>query len=474
MDILVVTPEVAPYSGSGGAAEVAAALPKALRGLDHRVTVVSPLWRGIDPTARSLARRLSKLQISLEGRDVACELYDGRTAGGVELVFIGHEDVLHAAGGIDAPGDDAEVARRAGLFARAVAELVRTRDVDIVHAHGWPGALAVVQLRANEPTANVPTVLTVHDPAAQGRFDAGLAGPLGVEDARRGDLEHGGALVALAGGLRRADRVTTVSPTFARELTTAPGGAGLEDLFASLGERLTGILNGVDVSVWNPATDPELPARFDPMDLEGKARCKADLQRKTGMPVRSDVPLLGMLATSREDDGFDLFAKVAPQVLRNDCQVIVGWEGHEGDELCGVLRELSERWPDRLQVIAHGDGALRHRVVGGSDLVLVPSRRQPCGFLQMQAHRYGALPIARRTGGLADTVIDCDAWLRTGTGFLFDDATPDEVLGAVRRGFAAFAREEAFDAARRRVMGIDHSWERGARLYERLYRDAMA
>lgn len=475
MDILVVTSEVASYSGKGGVAEVAAALPKALKGLDHKVLVVSPLWRGIDPSARSLARRLTKLEVRLGDEDLACEIYDGRTAGGVDLAFIGHEEVLHRSDAMESPGDAPEdVARRAGLFAKAVVELVRLRGADVVHAHGWVGALAVLQLATHEATANTATVLTVHDPASQGRFDPALAAALGVDGERQQDVTHGDALVALSGGLRRAGRVTTVSPTFAKEITSAPDGAGLEELFADLGDRLVGILNGLDYSVWNPATDARLPARFDPMDLGGKGRCKADLQRKTGLPVRGDVPLLGMLANGHEDAGFDLFAKITPQVMRNDCQVVVAWEDAPDAELAGIFRELSERWPDRLQVVVDGsDDTLRHRVLGACDLVLLPSRRSPCGFDQMRAHRYGTLPVARRTGGLADAIIDCDPKLRTGTGFLFDEATAEDLLAGVRRALGAFEMDEPFDVLRRRVMTIDHSWERGARLYDRTYRAAL-
>jgi len=472
MEILVVTPEVAPYSGDSDLADVAAVLSKALKGLDHQVTVVSPLYRGIDPTKRSLARRLTKLEVELDGAQHACEVYDGRTAGGVDLTFIGHEEIFRAADGMETEGESPEtVAIRAGLFAKAVVELARTRDMDVIHGHGWPGALAVAE--AAEAT-EMPTVLTVHDPAYQGRFDPSLGAKLGLSDELRRLSERDGQIVALVAGLKRAVEVTTVSPTYAREITTEPEGCGLGDVFAELGQNLTGVLDGIDVAVWNPATDARLVARFDPMDLEGKARCKADLQRNLGMPVRGDVPLMGMMATGREDDGFDLFAKVTTQVLRNDCQVVVGWEGDPEDELHGVLREVAERWPDRFAVAEEDrEHGLRHRLIGASDFVLVPSRRQPCGFVQMQAHRYGALPVARRTGGLADTVIDCDAKLTTGTGFLFDEATPDAVLAAVRRAFAAFTQDEAFEVLRRRVMTIDHSWERGARLYERIYRDSL-
>ncbi|MBW2464257.1 MAG: glycosyltransferase, partial [Deltaproteobacteria bacterium] len=230
-----------------------------------------------------------------------------------------------------------------------------------------------------------------------------------------------------------------------------------------------GILNGVDASVWNPATDPRVKSRFDPMDLAGKARNKAYLQRVENLPVRDDVPLLVLLASSDHAAGFDLFAEIAPKVLRNDCQVLVVFDGDEQEPLRQRFEELADRWPDRMQVDEVGDGTVTHEALAAADLVLVPSRHEPCGFAQMAAHRYGALPVARRTGGLADTVVDCDSKLTTGSGFLFDKASADELLAAIRRGFAAFHRTDEVEQLKSRVMRVDHSWERSARLYERLY-----
>ncbi len=180
--------------------------------------------------------------------------------------------------------------------------------------------------------------------------------------------------------------------------------------------------------------------------------------------------MLGGTGLAGADAGFDLLAKVLPDVLRNDVQVALHVKGDEA--LVGVMGELSERWPDRFQVRSDGEDRLDHRIVAGSNLMVVPARRAPSGFVQMYAHRYGTLPIVRRTGGLADTVVDCDAALSTGSGFVYEDATTDDLLAAIRRGLGAYARRDAFAKASQRVMRLDHSWERSARLYERVYKDA--
>ncbi len=476
MDILFITPEIAGYGAEGPTAEAIAALPKALRGHGHRVTVVTPLWSSINPQQRGLARRLMTVDVEVGGDSIACELYDGRTTGGVDLLFIGHPELFAEADGLG-NGDDPELtARRAAAFARAAIGAAHKHEASFgaIHGHDWAGALAIAFAKQDDQLSRLPAVLTIHDPSAQGELPGAAAETLGLskEDAKLAAAS--GRTNVLALGLERADHVTTVSPTYARELAASPNGAGLEERYGALGDKLVGILNGVDASVWNPATDPRVQSRFDPMDLAGKARNKTHLQRAEGFPVRDDVPLLVLLAKSDPSAGFDLFAEIAPKVLRNDCQILVVFEGEEDDPLRKKLERLSERWPDRLQVEDHGDGNIAHEALAAADLVLVPSRHEPCGFVQMVAHRYGALPVVHRTGGLADTVVDCDPALETGTGFVFEEATGDDLLAAIRRSFAAFQKEDEIEALKRRVMRVDHSWERSARLYERLYRgDAL-
>jgi starch synthase len=477
MEILFVTSEVAPFSKATGLADVCGALPKALRGLGHKVTVLSPLYPHIDPAARSLARRLMKIEVQLGGKKVACELYDGRTPGGVDLLFLGHEELFRRVPHVYGEGDAYALdAQRFALLSLGALELIKKREprFDVLHAHDWPAALAVFMAKRDPALAALPTVLTIHDLAHQGSFPKAMMETLGLPWSlfTPEGLEFYGLLNVLKGGVLAASRVTTVSPAYAQEIRTPEGGHGLDGVLRARGKDVLGILDGVDVAVWNPATDAALPSRFDPIDLAGKARCKSELQQACGLPQRADLPLLAASGKLTPGRGFDLLAKALPQVLRNDVQLVIHAEGDADADLHEVFAELASRWPDRLALLT-GDESATHRVLGGSDLFVIPSRTEPSGHLQRYAHRYGTLPICRRTGGHIDTVVDLDAKLEGGSGFLYDEETPQALLGAIRRGVAAFTLKAPFDAARRRVMRIDHSWERSARLYESLYRELL-
>lgn len=476
MEILFVTSEVAPFSRVGGLGDACGALPKALRGLGHKVTVLSPLYPGIDPSARSLARRLIKVEMKLGGKTVACELYDGRTSAGVDLLFLGHEELFRRVPHVYGEGETYLLdAQRFAALSYGAMEILRAREprFDLVHAHDWPAALAVFAIKRDRDLSRVPTVLTIHDLAHQGTFPKETVDTLGLswDDYKAEGFELFGQLSLLKAGLLMADRITTVSPTYAKEIQTPERGHRLDGLLRARKDKVVGILDGIDVAVWGPATDSHLARRYDPFALEGKAICRADLQSSLGLPVRADVPVLVTLGRLTAAKGYDLFAKALPQLLRADLQVIVHGAGDE--ELLEVLREQALRFPDRLVVKEGWDDVLVHKLAAGSDLVLVPSRNEPCGLFQRVAHRYGAIPVVHHTGGLADTVIDCDAKLESGSGFVFDEPTPQSLLAAVRRGLAAFALGASFDGLRRRVMRIDHSWERSARLYEALYKELL-
>ena len=484
MQIAYVAAKLTPFSGHGVVAHSNAALPKALHALDHRITVFSPLYRSVSPSAHSLARRLSKVEVTLGDEGFECEVYDGRTAEGLQLVFVGHPDLLGSVDSMEEGDDDTTVARRAAVFAAATVEILERSEPtpDTVHGFDWVGALTLAGLERTEGTGEISRILTIQEPDAQPSFGPDAARILAIHSSENEGASRPNGVSPLVAGVRCAHQVTTVSPTTASHAVKESG--DLPRALAELGDRFSGLTHGVDAAVWNPATDPNLTARFDPMDLSGKARCKAELQRRLGLPIREDIPLLGILATGATEAGFDLLETAGPKVLRNDCQIAIALEsrGQKDETIQTALQALSERWPDRIQVRVSSptpssqslaNQSLAHEILGASDLVLVPSRSEPCGFTQMAAHRYGALPIVRRVGSLADTVVDCDARLETGSGFIFDDATPEELLAAVRRAFAAF-RLEGFDALRRRVMRIDHSWDRSARRYERIYRDAAS
>ncbi|HJL16069.1 MAG TPA: glycogen/starch synthase [Sandaracinaceae bacterium LLY-WYZ-13_1] len=481
MRLLFVTPQVTPYSGASPAGDACWALPKALKSRGHEVTILSPLYGFIDPAAKHLARRLRKIEVPLEDGPTAFQVFDARIAAGIDLVFLAHEELFAPCESVPRGGDPTEDpledGRRFGAFCKAAMELLRSDDegFDAVHCHEWQTALVpvLVDLEELEPA----TVMTVHDVSRQGRFAPELVQRLALPERLLGieGIEFYGKACFLKGGVVEADRVTTMSPTYAREITEDGGGAGLEGVFRARGKELVGITGGVDVAVWNPATDAQLPARFDPMDRSGKRRCKAALQRELELPVRDDVPLIGVLGPLNEDAGLDVLARVVSRVMRNDVQlVVVGEGGAADDSLVAVLREHSKRWPDRLQLQAEGGDEAVHRLLGGADALMLPPHQPPGGSMQMRAHRYGALPIGARAGAVADTVVDCDASLTTGDGFLYDldedgAVADDEVLAALQRAIAAFALGGAFEKARERALRTDHTWERSAYLYERLY-----
>lgn len=476
MDILFVTSEVTPYSKVGGLGDVCGALPKALRALGHKVTVISPLYSSIDPMAKSLARRLTRIDVPLAGKTYTAEVYDGRTASGVDLVFLGNDELFRKTPYIYGSGDTyAFDAVRFGFLSRATLEWIKSRDskFHVVHAHDWTTALLVVDMKRDEALKDTPTVFTIHNLAHQGNFPKATMEVLNLPwDLWKQDgVEYYEQLNLMKGAILAADRITTVSPTYSKEIRTKDGGFGLDGLLREHEEKLRGILNGVDAALWNSATDTEIPARFDPINITGKARCKTELQRELGLPMRPEVPLIGTVGRLVSQKGYDLLAKAAAQIVKNDVQLVLLGDGDA--EILETFAELSHRWPDRVQVRGGFDEPLSHRIIAASDLFLVPSRFEPCGLTQMYAHRYATLPIVRRTGGLADTVVDCDAHLETGTGFVFDEASPQSLLAAVQRGLAAFSNTTPFDALRRRVMRIDHSWERSARLYDGIYHELV-
>ncbi len=437
-----------------------------MRRADHAVDMVSPLYGHIDTAKLALARRLTKLEFELGGRAWSCELYTGRTPDGVGLTFIGNEEVLLSADSLTNDGEPLE-ASRVGVFAAAVTELIRQNadDYDIVHAHGWAAAAVVARLRSVLP--DLPTVLTVYDASNQGRFDTGDAEAIGLGDEAR----DASGVNVLKAGLLTADRVTTLSPNYAHRLLSPDNDDALGEVFREIEPKLTGVRHGIDPALWNPATDGHLPARFDPFDTDGKDKCKAELQHDLTLPVRSDAPVFGAIGHV-DDEGMAMLAKIGPDFLRNDVQLVVQLAGD--GELVAIYEELWDQWPDRIQIKTGDDEPFRHALIGASDFIVAPGGGAPSDNIQMLAQRYGALPIVHRDGGLADEVVDSEASLKTGSGILYDEPNTRSLLSALQRAAAAFANNKPFREMQSRIMRIDHSWERTTRLYERAYREAIS
>jgi starch synthase len=480
MEITFVTTELAPFVKVGGLADVSAALPKALRSLGHAVTLVMPRFAELEQQGLLLARRLTPLRFVLGDRSFEVTLFDGRLASQVDLVVVDAPGLFDRAGVYGERGEDyPDNALRFAVLSRAAAELVRQRastgrPVDVVHCNDWPTALVPTYLQAlaaeTPALAGTRTVLTLHNVRHQGVFPKSVLPSLGLgwEHFHVDEIEFYGGINLLKQGIVTADAVTTVSPTYAREIQTLEHGAKLDGVLKARGEALAGIVNGVDYAVWNPATDPAIAARYDAEDFANKARCKGALQRELGLGIDAAAPLVACVGRLVQQKGADVAVAAVPKLLRGtDAQMVFVGEGEAG--LVSAIDGLVGKAPGRIAFARAASEALVHRIFAGSDLVLVPSRYEPCGLVQMYGQRYGALPVAHATGGLVDTIVDCDGKLETGTGFLFEELTADALLGATERAIAARALPR-WPGLVRRAMRLDRSWDRPARRYDQLYR----
>jgi starch synthase len=477
MHVCFVTSEAVPFAKVGGLADVAGALPSALRALGHRATVVLPFYRGTDPRAHSLARRLTPLRVQVGPHDFTVEVLEGRLGTGVEVVLLRVPALFERERVYTADPDEA---LRFAVLCRGALEVLAERGhpVDVLHVHDWPTSLVPYYLargfRERPALAGARTLLTVHNVAHQALLPREELRELGIDDAdfHPGGVEFFGRINLLKTGLVFADRVSTVSPTYAAELGTTAGGQGLEGVIRALPRPVAGILNGIDPRTWNPASDLHLPHVFDPDALEGKFGCKMALQRRVGLAVRPSATIAVAVARLAAQKGLDLVADAVPRLLGGDVQLLVIGDGEPA--LREAFERLAREEPERMRALTVFDEPLAHLAYAGADLFLVPSRYEPCGLTQLIAMKYGAVPVARRTGGLADTVIDLDARLETGTGFVFDELNTAALVGAFQRAVAARADRPAWTRLIERLMRLDHSWERSARQYDELYRSIIA
>jgi starch synthase len=476
MDILFVSPEVAPFVRATSVADVTSALPKALKALGHRPHIFSLLHGGVDPRAFSLARRLNKLSIPLGAETVHADVYEARLVSGVNVTMLSVPGLTDQATVYGGPSD----ARRYALLSRGAIEWVRQQHThpSILHAHDWAASLVPLFLsmaRAQDPKLHgIRTVLTVHDPESRGLFDRSTLAATGIPERffSPDELEFYGRVCWLKHGMLRADKVVLPSPTYARELAHPEAGRGLEGVVRHRGADVVGILHGVDFSVFNPATDPHLAARFDAEGTDGREACRADLAERAGLPQRPESPVYADDGPIDAARALDLLAACATRIVRNDARWVLAGDGDPG--LVAAFEELAKRFPDRVSFRRTYDEAFLHKAFAGADFWVAPSRREPGAVSHLYAMRYGALPIARAAGAVKDAIVDCDPRFESGTGFLFESADPDELFGAIGRALAAFRRKDILARLRHRVMRRDVSWDRCARQYEALYESVVA
>jgi starch synthase len=474
--ILYVAAEVAPFAKTGGLADVAGALPQALARLGHDVRVVMPLYRGVDAVTGPLRVAVPRVTVPSGDRTVAGALLEGRLGGQVPVYFVaqgGYYDrpALYGA------SDDCE---RFVFLCRSILTALPSLGwmPQVVHANDWQAGLIPVYLetlyRDTPAYADVATVFTAHNLAYQGVFwhyDLPMTG-LGWDLFTPAGLEFYGHLSLLKGGLVFADMLTTVSPTYAREIQTPAFGERMDGVLRERSADLVGILNGLDVEVWNPATDADIPKRFDRDDPGGKAACTAALRDEMELPDSGRrTPLVGVVSRLAAQKGLDLVAESIPAIRAAGGQLVVLGSGEEPLER--LLGELARAHPESVAVRIGFDDRLARRIYAGADVFLMPSRYEPCGLGQLIALRYGTVPVVRRTGGLADTVRPWDGTTGDGTGFLFDELSADACATALARAFDAHADPAAWRRLVANGMAADFSWEASAESYVTCYRRAI-
>ncbi|MBI3376425.1 MAG: glycogen synthase GlgA [Betaproteobacteria bacterium] len=474
--VLFVTSECAPFIKTGGLGDVAGALPRALARLGIEVAVLLPAYR-------SIRARIDAVDVLAEFAATrhfpGARLLEARRQGPVRHWFIDCAPLYDREGGPygDETGRDwDDNPLRFGLLGRIAADLACAATPlawrpDVVHCNDWQAALAAAYLRfALEPLAR--TLVTIHNLAFQGIFDASVVARLGLppESFSGGALEYYGRLSFLKAGLHYADAISTVSPTYATEIQHEPLGMGMQGLLSARRAQLHGILNGIDLDLWNPATDPHLAAHYDAATLEAKLINKRALQARLGLTPSDHLPLAGMVARLTHQKGIDLLLDIAHELLDLPCQVALLGQGEK--DYVDRLLALSRGRAGQLAVRIDHDEALAHLIEGGADFFLMPSRFEPCGMNQMYSQRYGTPPVVRATGGLADSVTDCTGATLAGgtaTGFVFGEASGEALLEAVARATRSFRDAKLWRTLQRNGMARDFSWDSGAREYARLY-----
>ena len=482
MRVLHVGAEIFPLVKTGGLADVLGALPQALIGQGADVRLLLP---GLPAIADAVLHQKAVCQIGPAFGAGRVTLRLGRMPYSHVPVYVIDAPYLYRRDGSpyqDSAGHEwPDSLQRFALLGWVAAHLAAGEfDADwvpdVLHAHDWHAAMACAYVAAHPPT-RAATVFTVHNLAYQGLFPSVDFNLLGLPSrfmASTG-LEFHGQLSFMKAGLKFARRITTVSPTYAREIATPEFGFGLDGVVRGRGADVSGVLNGVDGAIWNPATDSSLAQRYSAQEPAGKARCKEALQRELGLPGRAEAMLFGAVSRLTSQKGLDLMLAVLPGLIKRGGQFVL--QGAGEPVLEAAFLAAAKAHPGQVAVRIGYDEAFAHRLIAGSDAIVVPSRFEPCGLTQLYGLRYGTLPVVRRVGGLADTVVDAGDGLvanELATGFAFDAATPLALDAALQRAAAAFARQPQWQSLMQRAMAQDFSWQGAAAKYLDLYKGSLS
>ena len=470
MKVLFAASEALPFAMSGGLADVAGALPKALRRRLIGCRVIIPLYSTISEELKNKMKFICHITVPVSWRRQYCGVFEAHMDG--VIYYLIDNQYYFKRDGLYGYYDDAE---RYAFFSRAVLEVIPYIDFtpDIIHCNDWQTAMIPVYLnemyRADKRYKNIKTVFTIHNIQYQGKYGMELYGDvLGLPEGRESLVEYDSCVNLMKGAIQCADKVTTVSPTYAKEILSPYYSHGLDEILKKFTYKLTGIVNGIDTDVYNPQTDGMIFKNYTADTVSDKAVNKKELQKQMNLPQK-DVPLIGIVSRLVKHKGFDLVKCVFEELLKADLQFVILGSGEWEFET--FFYDMEGKYPDKVALKLGFDATLAHRIYAGADMFLMPSQSEPCGLAQMVALRYGTVPIVRKTGGLNDTITDSGDGL--GNGFTFSDFNAHDMQNAVWRAIGGYRDKKGWNLLRTRCMNCDNSWGSSARAYIGLYKELL-
>lgn len=479
--VVFLTPEMAPLAKTGGLADVTGALPRYLsRNPGLEVMAIMPLHREVRKKNLPLKTVFERIMIDWPGSEKFFSVQEFQSEG-FRVYLIDNPQLFDRDYLYSTPeGDYPDNGERFAFFSLAALETLRALSLrpDIIHAHDWQSSLAFAYLRHRPVTdgffAETRLLCTIHNLAYQGLFSPDLLGRVGLPGHlfNPEDLEFYGKVNFLKAGLLYSDAISTVSPTYSREIQTPEFGCGLEGVLRKRSDRLFGILNGIDYLEWNPETDPALPAHYSRGNLAGKSVCRLELLRYFNFPLDSARPVVGMVSRLAGQKGFDLLVSSLDELLKKEFYLVILGTGEI--EIQNLLVEAQKKYPGRLGLKIAFDDRLARLIYAGSDFFLIPSRYEPCGLTQMYSLRYGTVPVVRSTGGLRDTVSEFNPATLKGNGFLFQDYQTAPLVEAVSRALTFYRKEPFWSRLVENGLASNFSWEKSAEDYFNLYRQMLS
>ncbi|MEK6680524.1 MAG: glycogen synthase GlgA [Nitrospirota bacterium] len=480
MNILFVSSEVEPFSKTGGLADVSAALPKALERLGHKIYIITPKYKAVDEKKFDLVATGQHIEVPVSNKKASGEILQASLGNNISVYFIKKDEYYFRDYLYSTPeGDYLDNAERFAFFSRGAIEAAKALDIspDIIHCNDWQTGLIPLFLKTHykddQYFDKTKTILTIHNLGYQGQFwalDIHLLN-LGMEYFTPQTLEFYGKISFLKAGIVFSDAVTTVSKKYREEIQTPEYGCGFEGLLKERAEKIYGIINGIDYDEWDPAKDNLIVKNYSIKDIKGKKDCKADLQKAFNLPLSPETPLIGMISRLSSQKGWDIFEEAVDDLIKLDIQFTILGTGDE--KYHHLVKNLAKKYPDKISAMITFDNTLSHKIEAGADMLLMPSKYEPCGLNQMISLRYGTVPIVHATGGLDDVIRDYDLKKEKGNGFKFTEYTPTELIKCIKRAIKLYKSRARWDKLIIIGMKEDHSWEKSAEEYDGLYKKVL-